>query len=191
MRAAVTRNQRRSSAESPLAPRGALYRLLGSGTAALARTLALIVWRTLMGEPLAESITSPVRAKRGVSCMRGVSMGIAPTPTDGVDRPAPPGVAAAVRPRVARAPPIGVAVIDAAWRLELRNPAGASASRRAFGRAMLRGGCMIDDGGGMSSVAAFLRLAACWMACSTSPPHCSQNSRIVMLRTASGSLRSS
>eukprot|EP00962_Isochrysis_galbana_P049795 scaffold21269_cov119-Isochrysis_galbana.AAC.8 len=144
-----------------------------------------------MGEPLAESITSPVRAKRGVSCMRGVSMGIAPTPTDGVDRPAPPGVAAAVRPRVARAPPIGVAVIDAAWRLELRNPAGASASRRAFGRAMLRGGCMIDDGGGMSSVAAFLRLAACWMACSTSPPHCSQNSRIVMLRTASGSLRSS
>eukprot|EP00967_Tisochrysis_lutea_P154209 scaffold305850_cov36-Tisochrysis_lutea.AAC.1 len=157
----------------------------------MACTLALTVLRMLMGDPFAESITSPVRANRGVSCMRGVSIGIAPVTTDGVESPAPPGVAAVVRPRVARPQPIGVAAAAAALRLEVRDAAGPSVSRGTFGRAMLRGGCMIDEGGGISSAAAFLRFAACWIACSTSPPHSSKNSRIVMLRTASGSLRSS
>jgi len=146
-----------------------------------------------MGDPLADSIISPVRAKRGVSYMRGVIIGIALLPTHGVDTPAPPGVAAAVRPRVARPPAAGVAAaLAAGLRLDVREPAGASVSRGAgFGRAMLRGGCMSADGAGIASAAGFLRLAACWIACSTSPPHSSQNSRIVMLRTASGSLSSS
>ena len=65
----------------------------------------MTVLSRLIGEPLAESITSPLRTKRGVSCIRGVIMPAVelrdveqPAPTDGVAH-APPGVAA-VRARV-------------------------------------------------------------------------------------------
>ena len=153
---------------------------------------ALTVWIMLIGEPFAVNAISPFLAMRGVSPTRGVKGTIPP----GVAATRPPGVACDTRERVDLAPPAPGVAPGVSIALP-RRPRVARPTVEGAGLARVRAalGAMGAAGGGIrfTDAAALLRFSAacCLSASSTSPPHCTQNSCIVIERMAEGSLRTS